>query len=284
MTRTRLFILTVALAAAAIATGCSASTVVTAEVVAVPKPAITLDPNDGVWDDVSTHISPMILQDLVDPRLMEPSTKEVRVKAITDGKEIAFKIEWVDESKSDLPGPRHFIDGCAVQLPSVIDPNVPAPQMGETGKPVEIAFWRADWQAIVDGRPDSITSIYPNASVDHYPAQAKPLENDPNAQQQAELRYSPARALGNNRSGPRDRPVEDMLAEGPGTLSPNAAPFSNGKGVWTETGWAVVITRPLPAGFSGTSPSQIAFAIWEGSHLEAGARKMRTGWVPLITK
>ncbi|WP_159318750.1 hypothetical protein, partial [Klebsiella pneumoniae] len=88
-------------------------------------------------------------------------------------------------------------------------------QMGETGKPVEIAFWRADWQAIVDGRPDSITSIYPNASVDHYPAQAKPLENDPNAQQQAALRYSPARALGNNRAGPRDRPVEDMLAEGP---------------------------------------------------------------------
>lgn len=271
-------------AAALLYTGCGASTVVTTEVVAVPKQSITLDPNDSTWRDVSTHISPMILQDLVDPRLMEPSTKEVRVKAITDGKEIAFRIEWNDDSKSDLPGPRHFIDGCAVQLPSKIEPNVPAPQMGETGKPVEIAFWRADWQAAVDGRPDSITSIYPNAAVDHYPSEAKPLENDPNAKQEAGLRYSPARALGNNRSGPRDRPVEDMLAEGPGTLSPNSQPFSNGKGVRTDTGWAVVITRPLPAGFSSALPSQIAFAIWEGSHEEAGARKMRTGWVPLITK
>ncbi len=284
MTRTRLIVFAILAVTVMIAAGCSASTVVTAEVVAVPKPAITLDPNDATWNDVSTHISPMILQDLVDPRLMEPSMKEISVKAITDGKEIAFRLEWNDESKSDLPGPRHFIDGCAVQLPSKIDPNVPAPQMGETGKPVEIAFWRADWQAIVDGRPDSITSIYPNASVDHYPAQAKPFENDPNAQQQAALRYSPARALGNNRAGPRDRPVEDMLAEGPGTLAPNASPFSNGKGTRTDTGWAVVITRPVPSGFSGTSPSQIAFAVWEGSHQEAGARKMRTGWVPLITK
>lgn len=267
-----------------IAVSCSPTAVITAEVVAIQKPAITLDPNDAAWDDVSTHISPMLLQDLVDPRLMEPSTKEVRVKAITDGREIAFRLEWNDETKSDMPGPRHFMDGCAVQLPSKIDPNVPAPQMGETGKPVEIAFWRADWQATVDGRPDSITSIYPNASVDHYPSESKPLENDPNAQQQAGLRYAPARALGNNRAGPRERPVEDMLAEGPGTLSPNPSSFSNGKGVKTDSGWAVVITRPMPAGFSGASPSQIAFAVWEGAHLETGSRKMRTGWVPLITK
>jgi hypothetical protein len=45
-----------------------------------------------------------------------------------------------------------------------------------------------------------------------------------------------------------------------------------------------VITRPMPAGFSTANPSQIAFAVWEGSRTETGARKMRTGWVPLILK
>jgi hypothetical protein len=37
-------------------------------------------------------------------------------------------------------------------------------------------------------------------------------------------------------------------------------------------------------GFSNATPSQIAFAVWEGAHTEVGARKMRTGWVPLILK
>lgn len=263
---------------------CQRVQVPTAEVNVVQMSEITLDPTASVWENVSLHTSKMILQDLVDPRLMEPSTAEVNVKAITNGSEVAFRLEWVDESQSDMPGPRHFIDGCAVQLPAKIETNVPAPQMGETGKNVEISYWRADWQAIVEGRADNINAIYPNASIDHYPSEAKPLENDPQAQAQAALRYAPARALGNRRAGPRDQPVEDLIAEGPSTLSPAPNAVSKGKGVRTAKGWAVVISRPLPPGFSAAMPSQIAFAVWEGSHTEVGARKMRTGWVPLILK
>lgn len=263
---------------------CHKAQVPTAEVNVTQVKEITLDPNSSVWDPVSLHVSKLILQDLVEPRLMEPSTSEVQVKAITDGSQIAVRLEWLDESQNDLPGPRHFIDGCALQIPAKIDVNVPAPQMGETGKTVEISYWRADWQAIVEGRADSITSLYPNATVDHYPSEAKSLENNPQAQNEAAARYAPARGLGNRRAGPREQPVEDLIAEGPSTLSPAPASVSKGKGVKTSKGWAVVIARPLPAGFSAASPSQIAFAVWEGSHTEVGARKMRTGWVPLILK
>lgn len=259
-------------------------TATTPEVNVAQVKEITLDPNAPVWDAVSLHVSKMILQDLVEPRLMEPSTPEIQVKAITNGSEIAFRLEWPDESQSDLPGPKHFIDGCAVQLPAKVEPNVPAPQMGEVGKTVEISYWRADWQAVVEGRADNINALYPNASIDHYPSEAKPLENDPQAQAETAARYAPARALGNRRSGPRDQPVEDLIAEGPSTLSPAPNAISKGKGVKTPKGWAVVITRPMPNGFSVTIPSQIAFAVWEGSHIEVGARKMRTGWVPLILK
>lgn len=263
---------------------CRRAVVITPEVIAISKPAITLDPNDAVWNDVSMHVSKLILQDLVDPRLMEASTQDVSVKAITNGTEIAFRLEWLDGTQNDLPKPQHFMDGCAVQVPVVIDKNVPAPQMGEIGKTVQISYWRADWQAIMDGRADVITSIYPNASVDHYPFEAKSLEKDPNAQKEMALRYAPARALGNRREGPRETPVEDLIAEGPGTLTPNPQTFSNGKGVKTDKGWAVIITRPVPGGLSAATPSQIAFAVWEGTHGEVGARKMRTGWVPLLMK
>lgn len=269
---------------AALMIGCGHTQTPTAEVNVATVKEVSLDPNDSSWNGVSLHASKLILQDLVDPRLMEPSTSEVRVKATTDGTQIAFRLEWLDETLNDMPGPKHFIDGCAIQLPAKADPNVPAPQMGETGKTVEIAFWRADWQAIVEGRADAITSIYPNASVDHYPSEAKSLENDPQAKNEAALRYAPARALGNRRAGPREQPVEDLIAEGPSTLTPAPNAVSKGKGVRTKSGWAVVISRPIPAGFSTATPSQIAFAVWEAAHGEVGARKMRTGWVPLILK
>lgn len=278
------FVTSLTILALLFATSCTKVQIPTPEVNVAQVKEITLDPNAAVWDAVSLHASKMILQDLVEPRLLEPSTSEVMVKAITNGSEIAFRLEWLDASQSDMPGPRHFIDGCAVQLPSKVDPNVPAPQMGEVGKTVEISYWRADWQAIVEGRADNINAIYPNASIDHYPAEAKPLENNPQAQAETAARYAPARALGSRRSGPREQPVEDLIAEGPSTLSPAPNAVSKGKGVKTPKGWAVVISRPMPAGFSTATPSQIAFAVWEGSHVEVGARKMRTGWVPLILK
>ncbi|MBK6751676.1 MAG: hypothetical protein IPG67_17230 [Acidobacteria bacterium] len=278
------FVTSLTILALLFATSCNKVQVPTPEVNVAQVKEITLDPNAAVWDAVSLHASKMILQDLVEPRLLEPSTSEVLVKAITNGSEIAFRLEWLDESQSDMPGPKHFIDGCAVQLPSKADPNVPAPQMGEVGKTVEISYWRADWQAIVEGRADNINAIYPNASIDHYPAEAKPLENNPQAQAETAARYAPARALGSRRSGPREQPVEDLIAEGPSTLSPAPNAVSKGKGVKTPKGWAVVISRPMPTGFSTATPSQIAFAVWEGSHIEVGARKMRTGWVPLILK
>jgi DMSO reductase family type II enzyme heme b subunit len=263
---------------------CRRAVVLNPDVQVVSAAKISLEANDSVWNNAPTHGSKLILQDLVEPRQMEITTQEVQVKAITDGKEVAFRIEWLDETQNDMAKPHNFIDGCAVQLPIKIEANVPAPQMGEVGKTVEISYWRADWQAIVDGRADEITSIYPNAKPDHYPFNAKSLENNPQAQQEMVSRYAPARAMGNNRQGPRQQPVEDLIAEGPGTITPNPQPFSKGKGIRTDKGWAVVIARPLPGGFSQEKPSQIAFAIWEGSHGETGARKMRTGWVNLIMK
>ncbi len=253
----------------------------TNEVVAISTQKLALDPQDPVWQQAPEYAAKLLPQDLVEPRLLKPSTPEVLVRALTNGSEIAFRLEWADAAQNDLPGPARFLDACAVQLPVKIEPELPDPQMGQSGKPVEITYWRADWQASVNGRPDDIRSLYPNATIDHYPFEAKSLEPGSDAQKEMAKRYAPSAAVGNRRVGPRETPVEDLLAEGPGTLAPAPRTVSHAKGVFGKQGWTVVMIRPLPAGLTPKARTNIAFAVWDGSHEEAGARKMRSGWVAL---
>ena len=256
----------------------------TAEVVVVNRASLPSDPTATAWADVPVHLAPLLLQDMVEPRLLTPSTAEVRVRAITNGTRLAIRLDWIDPTRADLPGPALFSDACAVQFPSKVTAEIPAPQMGEKGKPVEITFWRASWQATVDGRGDSIKDLYPNAAVDHYPYQAASLDQGSPAQREMEARYSPARALGNRMSGPRERPVEDLIAEGPGTLTSARPAGSDGRGRRTKDGWSVLISRPLPDGLAPGKRSQVAFGVWEGSQQEGGSRKMRTGWIPIVVE
>jgi hypothetical protein len=245
---------------------------------------VPADPADPAWRAAPVHIAKLIPQDLVEPRVLTPTTTEVRVRALTDGKTVAFRLEWPDEARDDAPGPSRMVDACAVQIPQANEKEPPAPQMGETGKAVDVTYWRADWQATVDGRGDTIRDLYPNASIDHYPFQAQPLEKGSAAEQEMASRYAPARALGNARSGPRAAPVEDLVAVGPGTLSPVPSRGSSGKGRHDKGVWAVVIGRAWPAVVTPGQRTNVAFAVWQGAAREAGARKMRTGWIPLSAK
>ena len=269
------------IAGAAFLFGCARTPSRTNEVVTIPARIVPLTPTDSTWDGAPEYLAKLLPQDLVDPRLMKASTPEVRVRSLNNGSDLAFRLEWEDATKNDTPGPARFLDGCGVQIPRKIEANPPDPQMGEAGRPVEIAFWRADWQASLDGRKDTIREIYPNAAVDHYPFEAKPLEPGSAAQREMETRYAPAQAMGNRRAGPRDSPVEEMVAEGPGTLSPVTGGKPRGAGARTKEGWAVVIARKIPEGLAPNKRTQIAFAVWEGSAEESGSRKMRTGWIPL---
>jgi DMSO reductase family type II enzyme heme b subunit len=264
--------------------GCARAPKQEPEVIAVSVPELPANPGDSAWDRTPEHTAKMLLQDLVEPRLLEPSTAELRVRALTDGSSIAFRLEWADSDKNDTPGPAKMIDACAIQIPEKLSPEPPAPQMGEDGQSVQVTYWRADWQASVDGRGDSIRDLYPGAAIDHYPFEAQSLEKDSGAQQEMAQRYSPARALQNIRSGPRATPVEDLIATGPGTLKPGPSLGAKGRGLHNKDGWSVVISRKLPDGVAPGERTQIAFAVWQGSHSESGGRKMRTGWVSLLMR
>lgn len=251
------------------------------EVRAAFRPVLPDSPADEAWAGLPVHDAALLMQDMVDPRLMEPSTGKVRVQAATDGTRIAFRLRWDDQDKDDLPGSARFADACAVQLPAAPGADSPAPQMGEEGRPVEITYWSAFWQASVDGRPDTINAIYPGARVDHYPFQAAPLKDRSEDQKAMALRYAPARNLGNPMSGPRTQPVQDLTVEGPGTLRPAPVTRSEGRGVHQNKSWAVLLKRPLPAKVGPGGGTVMAVAVWRGDRKEAGARKMRSGWVSL---
>jgi len=254
------------------------------EVTAARRTSLAEDPAAAEWAPLPEFRAALLLQDMVEPRLLKASTPDVRVRAMTDGRQVAFRLEWPDATKNDLPGTGRFSDACAVQVPAANEPDVPAPQMGEPGRPVEISYWRAFWQATVDGRPDTIKALFPGAAIDHYPFDAPALAAGSPEQQAMAKRYAPARALDNAMAGPRASPVQDLVAEGPSTLRPAPTQRSRGTGVRTAMGWAIVLVRPLPEGVSGRTRGQVAFAVWDGEGQEAGARKMRTGWIPFAVE
>jgi hypothetical protein len=252
------------------------------EVRTVVKDQIPSSPDDKAWEDVPVHPAKLIPQDMVEPRLMNPSTQQVDVRSITDGRKIAFLLEWEDNTLDNRPAAAHFSDACAIQLPAKISSDVPAPQMGEPGKTVQITYWSASMQAVADGRADDIHSIYPRATIDHYPFQAPSLQKGSPEQEAMEKRYAPARAVQNPVSVPQKNPVQDLIAEGPGTLSPAEKSVSTGSGKRTEKGWRVLITRPVPEGLSPSVSGEVAFAVWQGSKEEVGSRKMRSVWIPFV--
>lgn len=252
-----------------------------AEVQSVFAKTVPSTVDDKVWEQAPLHPAKLILQDLVEPRLMRASTSFINVQSVTDGRVIAFRLTWADATMDDMPGPGRFGDAVAVQLPATTTPDIPAPQMGEEGKPVEITYWSAISQAAVNGRKDEIQAIYPRARVDHYPFEAPPLKPGSAEQEAMAKRYAPARALANPIAGPRAVPMQDLVATGPGTLQPAEKTVSSGSGKYVEGGWSVLVVRPLPNGNQPGGRTQVAFAVWEGSHQEVGARKMRTPWIPL---
>ena len=266
------------------AAGCRRSPQLVQEVVALKTDKLPSAPDDPAWERAPEHAAHLLLQDQVDPRQMKATTQEVRVRALTDGARAAFRLAWADDNLSDTPGPGRMADAAAIQIPPVLSAEPPAPQMGDSKGLVQVTYWRADWQAAVNGRGDTIQDLYPNARIDHYPFEARSLEKGSAAQQEMAGRYAPARALGNLRAGPREKPVEDLVANGPGTLSASPSLGSDGAGKHGRQGWSVVISRRLPEGLRGGARTQIAFAVWQGSEQEAGARKMRTGWIPLVVR
>src|SRR5512145_1252387 len=77
-------------------------------VLVVAAKSVPDGPEDSAWQAAPVYAAKMIPQDLVEPRQMVPSTSEVRVRAIHNDSEIAFRLEWDDATQNDLGDQDHF--------------------------------------------------------------------------------------------------------------------------------------------------------------------------------
>jgi hypothetical protein len=155
--------------------------------------------------------------------------------------------------------------------------------MGSEATPATLLHWKADWQRDVDEGRQGLDAAYPNRVVDLYPPlwDAVPGEVDIATYEEHDAtEWLPGVHVGNPISlGGRSTPIEKAIAYGFGTTTTATVQSGRGRGVRTDAGWSVVISKPFDADDDGEieirpgTKSTCAFAVWSGSAHDAGSRK-----------
>jgi mono/diheme cytochrome c family protein len=199
----------------------------------------------------------------------------VHVRAAHNGKQIGFLLEWdAPEPSYAAVGQQQFRDGAALQFS--LNGTYPFLGMGDKDNPVNVWHWKSDWQAEVDGHRADLADSHPNLHVDYYDRQ-EPI-------------FITARAAGNLiAAGQRTTPIEDLNANGFGTLEAQPADQQNvtGNGVWKDGKWRVLFVRDLTTKDAGDRQLKsgetvpVSFAVWAGEHGDRNGQKAVSTWFNL---
>lgn len=199
----------------------------------------------------------------------------VVARALHDGETIAVFLSWRDPSKDDdVLGARSFSDAGAIEISVERDPPLFA--MGAADHPVDIALWRAAWEADAVAVRD-VRDRWPAMLEDSFPSLVGDLLDQ----------SITARAVGNSQSlASRPSGAEALMAQGFGTVGPRGgAPLSwTARGRWEEGYWDVVFSRSMNAEVEGEpalSPGLsafLAFAVWDGAFGDRNGQKSVSVW------
>jgi hypothetical protein len=241
--------------------------------------AVPRDPAAAAWRSAPALTVPLMQQYMVAPRLEpEGMIPSLVLRTLHNGREIGFLVSWSDTSRSDLEVMARFRDSVAVQLP--VDPDGPVGVvMGQPGRPVHLLHWRASWQRNVANGARAVRDAFPNVVNDVAPEDV--LKPD-----QARAFY-PALMVGNALAARQHTsPVEELVAEGYGTITSQAQQRAEGRGVFTNGRWDVAIVVPMAGGENQANlhpgdTSRVALAVWEGAKGDRGARKQWADWIAL---
>ena len=245
------------------------------------------DPSAPAWQQAPVLEVPLGPQPVALPRLLDVSVATLAVRSLNDGKQIAFLLEWTDLSRdAHATRPDQFRDAAAILF--AVGDFLPNICMGTPGQQTNLWHWKADWQEDIDKGFQDVVDAYPNFYKDSYPfATGQPPFRVPADFGSAEAQqYFIALAAGNPFAKPdRSSPVEELVAAGFGTATHKTEQNVGGRGVWADGHWRVLFTRPLAApdtasaNLAGRSEVPLAFAVWDGAHQEAGARKQLSSFV-----
>ncbi|MEK6776785.1 MAG: ethylbenzene dehydrogenase-related protein [bacterium] len=234
--------------------------------------------NDPVWDTVIPVRHPLQRQFLVLPKPAEVGVKEVFFQSVHDGKYIAFRLTWKDSTRNDSINVVNFSDAAALEFPVRRDP-LPKYFMGEEGKPVHVIYWKAWRSKDQDQGFQTVKTAYPNMTSDIYTFDYSVKGKGTDKTQQEKEIFIPGRAANNPLSFPHKEIVEELSAEGPGTLTSKNIENTRGVAEWKNGTWTVLFVRPLAVNDASSVQFRIgekmplAIAVWEGGHLEVGGRK-----------
>jgi hypothetical protein len=223
---------------------------------------------------------PLAAQQIAQPFLEKTVVTELEARALHNGATVAFRLDWDDDSVDDLDGIRRYHDAVAIQLPTVAGAP-PALTMGAPGSPVHILQWRATWDHdLALGGKTGVDQIYPEVIHDVMPDDVLPPEV-------AQL-YWVGREAGNPLSQvDRTTPIEEVVAEGFGSVTHLPRQTAQGRGVNDGGRWRVAIGVPgartgVGAALEPGSSWPIAFAVWLGSEENRGGRKHIANWQTLV--
>ncbi|GIW73110.1 MAG: hypothetical protein KatS3mg102_2652 [Planctomycetota bacterium] len=255
---------------------------------AVERAPLT-DPADPLWERAPRLVVALLPQQIAYPRLAEPSVNQLEARALADPQWLSIRLSWADPSRDDVLATDRYTDAVAVELP-LGDPARTSPFMGSAEHPVYILQWKAVWQRDLEhGRAD-VQDLHPGYWADPYPfvtgGHPYPVLE---AYQTADARrYLPGVTAGNPASRLYRRwPVEELHAEGFGSLAAHRFQDARGGGGWAEGRWRVVLALPrhVPDRANptlGPGESAIAFALWDGARANVGGRKHYFPFVKLV--
>ncbi|MGH7230082.1 MAG: ethylbenzene dehydrogenase-related protein [Nitrospiraceae bacterium] len=216
-------------------------------------------PDDPAWDKIPPMTLPLSGQVITRPLWPEPAARALTVRSAHNGTEIAFLIEWQDNTKNDRLTPGTFRDGVAVGLPLGDAPAFFC--MGQLDHYINIWHWKADWQSDIDRRT------------------ARPAER------KADGEVRRFEVIPRRKSS-----VEDLIGGGFSTLTTKEDQGRvQGKATWKDGVWHVVIRRPLAStgqdNEARLEPGRlqtIAFAVWNGENKERNGQKAVAPWFQLL--
>lgn len=246
------------------------------------------NPYAPYWEGVAGAAVTLLPQNVTMPAVTNAAVPLAQLSALTDGSNIAWRVVWADPAPDGNVDTSRFTDAVALQFPLS---EAAGYTMGQEGEAVQILHWKALWQQDVDVGFQDVQDLHPNYWSDLYwfaegafPFPIPEAFTDPRA-----LQWFIAQQAGNPMAVfSRSQPVEELIAEGFGTLTHQPDSATTAKGAWKDGQWAVVFTRPLQTDdardhqFTTGAAGTVALAVWEGGAGQAGGRKQYSTWTRFL--
>ncbi len=246
---------------------------------------LPLHPGDEAWEQAPILDTDLLGQLVTPPTNTNPSVTSAQVQSLHNEDEIAFLVSWEDATEDRYHGIDQFSDAVALEVPYQRSDLVPF-TMGGPGQRVLILHWAAFRQENIEGGYYDTPKAYPNYSYDWYPHAKPPYAYPQDWKSPYALSYIGGEKV--LRKNSLKTPVREVVAEGFGTSTWKDIQGAEGKGIYRDGRWQVVIKRRFLEQSTSNpdwGPGKDSFftlAIWDGGAGERGSRKsLKYGWIPL---